>query len=641
MRLVPILIAIVVVVAITLVPSRAAATGGEGEAWPTFTESSSCGAQRISTPLADHQGWLSTSDILRGEFAAMFGRTVADVFSHLVRWQIPGSSASLAVHERILPAYQRVRNALQSAILSGGRYPIESAATSSVAARTIAGNWRISRHTFGAAVDINAHANPSRSDNVLITDMPPWWVGAFLDAGFCWGGLWIGSKDSMHFAWQGPAFSGYDTLPTPYEPLTDPQRIVLPSRSIPILPPPPDDPIAIILADADSNGAVDVVRIAETPDGLLVDASLASLGHTACSSRKSLVAGLGHIPEDAHTIGMGDWDGRGGQDLWLATDENGRLRLTVRWAFGDFSAETAVTTDIPMPSSEAWISTGDADGDGALDLFVIDGPTLSVWSIDPRSGDTAHITTVPNPLPGAQHYFLGDADLDTLPDMWAVRSGAIDVSLASDGYRDVFSSQRPLGLPGTILDVRAADYDGDGRADLITFDGRNKTVWLANTPLPDGLPPEVWFQYPDAECEDRVPAQNLEDLQFTSNGWVGEGSYAWRSANGFPVGCDPEAAGCVPPVVTARSLAEFFSWIDGLEPVGTDPTTAAPKAIAQVGYSMPCTPGDELCWSRPLLRTEVAHYFGRFLADRRGDVPDPHRWVLPKRDDPLTDRVAH
>jgi hypothetical protein len=133
-----------------------------------------------------------------------------------------------------------------------------------------------------------------------------------------------------------------------------------------------------------------------------------------------------------------------------------------------------------------------------------------------------------------------------------------------------------------------------------------------------------------------LPSQNLEDLQFTSNGWVAEGSHGWRLANGFSVGCDPENDACTPPIVTARSLAEFFAWIDGLEPSPLDDADmAAPRAVIGSGYRVPCASGDDVCWNRPLLRTEVSYYFGRFLADRRGDVPEPHRWVLPMSEDAM------
>ena len=170
--------------------------------------------------------------------------------------------------------------------------------------------------------------------------------------------------------------------------------------------------VTVTTADADGNGALDVVRLADTVDGLLIDASVASRRHNACSSRQSLVAETGGIFRDAHTVGFGDWDGRGGRDLWAVSDHEGALRLTVRWKYGGYSAETSTITSVPTPSDGAWVSTGDYDSDGHLDLFVVDGNRLTVWSVDPDRGSTAILLSTANPMPGASVYFLGDADLD-------------------------------------------------------------------------------------------------------------------------------------------------------------------------------------------------------------------------------------
>ena len=62
----------------------------------------------------------------------------------------------------------------------------------------------MSFHAVGAAIDINTSTNPYREDNALVTDMPDWFVRAWTDAGWCWGGHWQTIKDPMHFSWQGP-----------------------------------------------------------------------------------------------------------------------------------------------------------------------------------------------------------------------------------------------------------------------------------------------------------------------------------------------------------------------------------------------------------------------------------------------------
>lgn len=55
----------------------------------------------------------------------------------------------------------------------------------------------LSLHSVGAAVDINAAANPMRP--TLVTNMPDAFVKAFKDQGFVWGGEFKGQKDAMHF----------------------------------------------------------------------------------------------------------------------------------------------------------------------------------------------------------------------------------------------------------------------------------------------------------------------------------------------------------------------------------------------------------------------------------------------------------
>lgn len=610
-------------------PDPALATGGEGEAWPSFTESSGCGAQRISTAHAPQQGWFDNETLLRGDFAAVFGRSVAQVRSELVGWQIPGSSKVIAVHPAVVPALEQAGADIRRHLADGVRYPIDGESTFSAAARTISGTLRVSRHTYGAAFDVNTRRNPLSRDNELTTDLPDWWVQSFLDAGFCWGGLWIGSKDAMHFAWQGPAFGQTGQLGEPYEPLTKPLPFANPAASVRVVPAADPSTIATILADADNNGAIDVIRIHPLGRDLVLSASLASRRHNACSSRVSIVPGAASAAARAIGVGFGDLDGRGGQDLWLATDEHGTLRLTVRWAFGGYVAETSALTDIPTPANSAWISTGDFDLDGNIDIYIATNDVVRVWSVDPNRGDSVLLLETSNPMPGAEQYFLGDLDLDTVPDLWSIASGRVATSLGKDRYSNVAHRYQPLALPGDLLDARAADYDGDGRVDLVTFDGISKQVWLGNTRLPDGLGLETWFEYEEPECTDGERAWNRQELRFATSSWIASGAYRWREHNGLPVGCDPSGDDCDTGLVTRRMFTEFLAWIEGI-PARSGTTNAAAWALSEAGHTPPCGPLDSLCADEPMPSSELSGALGQFLADRRGGVPPPHRWVLPR-----------
>ncbi len=622
-------ISLVLVLSVMAQPHAAQATGGEGEAWPSFTESSGCGAQRVSTVHASKQGWFNNEVLLRGEFAAMFGRSVGQVRRELVGWQIPGSSKTIAVHPAVLPALEQAGEDIQSALSGGESYRVDGDTTFSAAARTISGSLRVSRHTYGAAFDVNSRKNPRSRGNDLITDLPDWWIQSFLDAGFWWGGLWIGSKDAMHFAWQGPAFSKIDKIPLPFEPLTDPLPFTKPAASILVIPEADTSTMATILADVNGNGAIDVVRVGRQGRDLVLSASLASRRHNACSLRVSYVPEAASAAESAVGLGFGDMDGRGGQDLWIATDEQGMLRLTVRWAFGGYVAETSAVTDIPTPAESAWITMGDFDVDGKIDMYVVSDEVVKVWAIDSNLGTTALLLETPNPMPGANEYFLGDLDLDNRPDLWSITSGLVATSLGREGYLNIAREYRPLALPIDLEDVRAADYDGDGRVDLITFDGISKQVWLGNTRLPDGLPLETWFEYEDPECTDGERTWERREFRFATSTWIASGAYQWRVRNGLPVGCDPSDDDCAPEPVTRLMFTEFLAWVDGIStPSGT--TNAAAWALSASRYASPCDPLDSKCLHEPMPLAELQGAFGQFLATRRGDVPAPHRWVLPK-----------
>lgn len=64
--------------------------------------------------------------------------------------------------------------------------------------RPIRGSSRLSCHAFGAAIDFDAENLPLGKP-VAAADMPQIVVDCFIQAGFFWGGMYTGRKDSMHF----------------------------------------------------------------------------------------------------------------------------------------------------------------------------------------------------------------------------------------------------------------------------------------------------------------------------------------------------------------------------------------------------------------------------------------------------------
>jgi len=621
-----------IILASLLHAAPAVAVGGEGEAWPSFNESEACGASYVRTPTFPRRGRISANTVLRGPFAAMFGRTVSQVAAHLVDWRVPGTRAVVRVHERVLPALEQVAETIAAQAGDGSGYSVDPAQTSGASARTLVGGDRVSRHTFGAAIDINADRNPYRTDNRLVTDLPRSWVDAFTAAGFCWGGDWLGTKDAMHFSWQGPAFTPGATLPEAFPPLTGLAPFRAPVATVPVVPQALPGTFATFLADADGDGVVDVVRVARRGKDLVLDVSTATRRYGACSLRRSVVVDAPRPGRDLVGLGLGDWDGRGGADLWEAVDVAGRLRLTVRWAWGEYAAETTATTAIPTPPAGSWLSTADFDGDGRLDLFIVTGGRIQVWAVDPWSGESRRLFAGVSPVAESGTLMLADRDGDGRPDLWSLAHGVLRIAPAAAEYRTTLSVDEPSDLPAAIVDAAAGDYDGDGRPDLAVFDGERARVWIGNTALPDGAPPDAWFTATTPDCGPGEVPWDEEGVRWETSRDVSHGAVAWLRRFGFAAGCDPAGAGpaCPPRVVDNGELVAFVAWILDLEPGPGRGFSAAGAAAAAAGFPVPCPQGDEACWSRPVSRAEIAYRLGSFLAARSGRVPAPHRWVYPR-----------
>ena len=253
---------------------------------PSFTESPGCdGPYGIGGPYATHSGYLTADELVLGPWGGFFGRTIEQVHAQLVPVELPMADRpfTLYVHERVVPALEQVIANLEREAAAGRHYTIRAGFTSSYNPITIPGRRHLSYHTVGAAIDINSDTNPYRADNVLVTDMPEWFVKAWTDAGWCWGGDWRDLKDPMHFSWRGPLYPAGLEVPSPFPPLTPAsgfQTAVVFDTAL------GDAPAGSIhlLADMDRDGAPDAVRLREwTPFGHLgVEAAVGKHDYETC-----------------------------------------------------------------------------------------------------------------------------------------------------------------------------------------------------------------------------------------------------------------------------------------------------------------------------------------------------------------------
>ncbi|MDX1691605.1 MAG: M15 family metallopeptidase [Acidimicrobiia bacterium] len=435
-----------------------------GSGW-SFNESPGCAdPQGVRGPYATTAGDLPDSERLHGPWAEVFGRTIGDVRERLVEVALPtngGPPVTVVVHEVVAPALDAVIATLEDHAADGRTYEIRPERVSSYRAATVPPKRYLSFHAVGSAIDINTDTNPYRADNVLVTDMPAWFVDAWRDAGWCWGGDWQTIKDPMHFSWKGPLHTPV-APPQPVEPEsgagTYDRTLILPTA---LGPAPPGS--HSLVADLDRDGAPDAVRIRPWGDAVAID-----IAQALYRFRGSCVPIVLPPIDPSATLLLADATGDGRPDLWeVVSGSNGTI--TVHVLAGDVRGRLA-----PKPigiAPAAAVLAADHDRDGLADLHVVDGRRVEVWA-GPTFTDRLAAASLPSIVATDWRFALADADADAIPDVLAVEPGSEARVVAVFGAAGFERGARLL-TTGAVLPqgrLTAADVDGDGRPDLVALD---------------------------------------------------------------------------------------------------------------------------------------------------------------------------
>jgi hypothetical protein len=472
-------------------PPVLAASSTAGDATPNFTESSTCGVYGMRGPLSPTN---SLGDRIYGPFADYFGRSFGQVSASIVDWVEP-SGYRYRVHNRALAAFQ---SAGQRIAASGAGYVVRTGAAWTW--RNIGGSTQMSHHAVANAVDVNPPQNPVTS-GALITDMPPSYREAWAGAGFCWGGSWRFSKDSMHYSWRGPAgVAGQMARVAPYAPLTSPASFTTLALDSP-------SPVGIganTMSGKRRDGADDLYGVVAVNGSWQVQVAGAGARFGVLGLRWTSGA-----PADGMVL-LADADGDGRADLWRFSNGGSTLTADVYYDRSRFrSVGKQITT------GAAW--SGDAElglalfdqADWVPDLFVFRKSTGRVEVYSSASGYTQliHSSTLAVPI-GSSRIVLADRNVDGNTDIMLVGSGGnapVDVVLWSGGYGG--APQRintGMNVPSGSV-VMPGDYDGDGRVDLYVLAGGRVAVWLGGVPDRAIVALGDWFTTPGPNTFDAGP----------------------------------------------------------------------------------------------------------------------------------------
>jgi hypothetical protein len=536
-------------------PNDALAVGGEGEGWPSFNESDGCGSPWVRGPNVESTGSMDLdaghSTLLRGPAANFFGRTARDAYTSTLPWNVPMSDGEvLAVHERMAPAIEALDSNLFAAISNGLDYGVFKAYTFSRNSRTIRGGYRVSQHGFANAIDVNTNANLYSGANVLITDMPPWFVKAWTDAGFCWGGNWIESKDAMHFSWRGPLFTpGVMALPASVPPLTSQESFTRLIHAVTV-PGTLMSTTARLLMDADADGAADVVNISSSGTGQIIDVLSARAGYNGCAVTRY----ISPTDSDAGTVIHGDWNRDGAQDIWMIDDSSG-VKVTALLNYGGFQASdpVSVTTD----AGDAYLAA-DHNVDGWADLYVLrhDGVAWSVEIFNGADRFTTVLATGSVIGPADLRFTAVDRNLDHTPDLFGIGSAQ---SLIADGASGFVSVESVTGFPGAFDDIAGTDFDGDGRHDIAMLTGDSLRVYAGNSALP-GVTATSWFEWPRYDCSGFETVYPYMGRFSDDDGSVHEKNIDEIARRLITLGCNPPISDrfCPRMTITRGQLAAFL-----------------------------------------------------------------------------------
>jgi hypothetical protein len=463
---------------------------------PSFTESPGCdGPYGIRGPYASHGGYLPPEELVLGPWGGFYGRTMEEVHDQMVLVEMPMADRPFAlyVHRRVVPALEQVIANLEREAAAGRHYTIRAAYSSSYNPITIPPGRYLSFHAVGAALDINSNTNPYRADNVLVTDMPAWFVKAWTDAGWCWGGSWRDVKDPTHFSWMGPLHSTGHEAPAPYPPLTSASTFARSVSFDTALGEAPAGSIHLV-ADMDRDGAPDAVRLREwTPYGHLgVEVAIGQHDFETCLLHDITV----QPPRAGAGYALADWRGDGRPDLWAFDAGGPTVRVEVyRWETR--YRKRAVIR--PAVSSDGVVAllAGDHDRDGIGDLYVVRAGSpgsVEVWA-GPRFATRLASADLGVDVSSRHRLALGDYDVDGVPDVYLLAAGdaaVLRVALGGRGFALVAPVRTAVGAhPASTLQI--ADYDGDGREDLVFFDQTGRvTVYLGGRRAADA-PLTGWF----------------------------------------------------------------------------------------------------------------------------------------------------
>jgi hypothetical protein len=228
---------------------------------------------------------------------------------------------------------------------------------------------------------------------------------------------------------------------------------------------------ALVPADVNRDGRVDLIAFlagGDEPPRFFVQSSDGDFvgGRVAPDA-----PGLGLIQKaEPGQLSEGDLDGDGSSELLVASANFVRAMWLPRAASGDLVPEVVDQWNVPGAGAElAGAAVFDRDGDGRAEVHVLDAARGEVLVLERGADRSVEVAAHARAAKGLAALGRGDLDGDGRPDLVLTGGGSVAaLTAAAPGLHMAEKATWEATHRRLFIgDIRAADMDADGRADLV------------------------------------------------------------------------------------------------------------------------------------------------------------------------------